>query len=373
MPEFKGLDDWIELIKVGEVVDSEGRTWNFTEEKLNHMNSKYDPAKHEAPAVVGHPKDTSPSFGWLDKTKVENGVLLGKFKQVMPEFEKLVREGRYKKRSLSLYPDMTIRHVAFLGGSPPAVKGLKDISFSDSDDAINIEFPIDLSEGWIWSNLGSMFRRLREYFIANHNVETADDLIPEYFINQIQDKAQEEDEEEKVAEGPQFKEKKQGGNMLTQEEIDKAIAKAKEDGEKLGKEKATADFSEQRKTERINTRKAEVKAFLNGLETEGKIIPSFKRLGVVDLMEHLAGDEATIDLSEGDGKKSSYEIMKDFLTELPKIVNFSEVATKDKEVPEDLKKSKMLHKKTLDFCEKHPSTTYGDAMKTVLTENPELG
>jgi hypothetical protein len=61
----------------------------------------------------------------------------------------MVKRGLFKKRSISLYPDLTLRHIGFLGAMPPAIKGLADIkfrergqttvSFSDFQDNINFE------------------------------------------------------------------------------------------------------------------------------------------------------------------------------------------------------------------------------------------
>ena len=41
-----------------------------------------------------------------------------------------LNKGFIKKRSISLDKDGKLRHVGFLGGAAPAVKGLADIQFS---------------------------------------------------------------------------------------------------------------------------------------------------------------------------------------------------------------------------------------------------
>ena len=58
------------------------------------------------------------------------------FKQVAPEFESLVKSGRFKKRSAAFYQDGSLRHVGWLGAVPPAVKGLADVAFQDGVEAI---------------------------------------------------------------------------------------------------------------------------------------------------------------------------------------------------------------------------------------------
>lgn len=133
------MDKWIELFKVGEHTDSSGISRSWSESDLDTIVSKYDPSTHEAPVVVGHPKDNAPAYAWVESLKREGTSLWGKFKQVLPEFAEAVAQGSYKKRSIALYPDMTLRHVGFLGAQPPAIKGLKDIAFSESEFSI-IEF-----------------------------------------------------------------------------------------------------------------------------------------------------------------------------------------------------------------------------------------
>jgi hypothetical protein len=104
----------------------------------------YDPAVHEAPHTVGHPKHNAPAYGWVKRLAVQGGVLtIAENHQVEPQFAELVASGRVKKRSISFYhpkdpvnPKPGIwypRHVAWLGAQPPAVKGLKDVSFSEGD------------------------------------------------------------------------------------------------------------------------------------------------------------------------------------------------------------------------------------------------
>ena len=64
----------------------------------------------------------------------------------MNRFAEMVQAGRFPKRSAAFYPDGRLRHVGFLGAMPPAVKGLKNISFGNDDDAIAFEFDQPLKE-----------------------------------------------------------------------------------------------------------------------------------------------------------------------------------------------------------------------------------
>ncbi|OGI00464.1 MAG: hypothetical protein A2Y25_11995 [Candidatus Melainabacteria bacterium GWF2_37_15] len=132
-------NQWVEIFRAGEQTDSVGNTRDWTESDLEKIVNQYNAKKHEAPVVIGHPKENAPAFGWVEDLKTDGRVLFAKFKQLVPEFIDAVKNGMYKKRSISLYPDFTLRHVGFLGAIPPAVKGLADIQFNETDN-ITIEF-----------------------------------------------------------------------------------------------------------------------------------------------------------------------------------------------------------------------------------------
>ncbi|MBW1779056.1 MAG: hypothetical protein JRJ54_15960, partial [Deltaproteobacteria bacterium] len=183
---FKGFDDWIEIFKGGKQIDSQGKEHDG-DALIETALETFDPDTHEPPLTVGHPADNAPAFGWVAglKKAVKDGVpvLLAKFRQVVPEFAAAVKDGLYKKRSASFYPDGRLRHVGFLGAAPPAVKALADLKFADDDRSIRFDF----SESWAWDTVARMFRRLREYLIEKDGAESADKVIPEYFIDDLAD------------------------------------------------------------------------------------------------------------------------------------------------------------------------------------------
>ncbi len=132
-------DEWIEVFRAGTHTAMNGTTKTWTEADLDHAVAAYDPAQHEAPLVVGHPKDNAPAYGWALAAKREGDRLLVKPGQMDPAFREMVKAGRFKKRSISFYADGTIRHIGFLGAQPPAVKGLKDCHFAQDDEGTTYE------------------------------------------------------------------------------------------------------------------------------------------------------------------------------------------------------------------------------------------
>ncbi len=125
------MNDWIQVFKTGRHTDAEGREKEWGRADLDQIASSYNPNIHEAPVVIGHPENNAPAFGWVEALKREGDILYAKLKNLIPEFVDMVRRGLYKKRSIALYPDLSLRHVGFLGAMPPAIKGLEDVRFQE--------------------------------------------------------------------------------------------------------------------------------------------------------------------------------------------------------------------------------------------------
>lgn len=130
----------VEIFRTGTWTDSAGNTRTFSQADLEQIRDKYDPAVQEAPAVLGHPKDNAPAYGWAHNLRIKGGRLAADFRQCAEAFVEAVKAGRFKKRSISLRPDFTLRHVAWLGAALPAVEGLKDVAFSGNADASEYTF-----------------------------------------------------------------------------------------------------------------------------------------------------------------------------------------------------------------------------------------
>lgn len=137
------MKKWFEIFRTGTHTALDGKVLTYTESDLDAIVSSYDPAKNEAPMVVGHPKLNHPAFGWVKELKREGDKLLAYAEQIVPEFAEMVNQGLFKKRSIALNKDGTLRHIGFLGAAPPAVKGLADVQFSESDETESLEFSAD--------------------------------------------------------------------------------------------------------------------------------------------------------------------------------------------------------------------------------------
>lgn len=135
------------IFRAGTHTAMDGQELHFSDADLTATAAAYDPAKHEAPLVIGHPATDGPAYGWVKSLTVhpgQSGRELGATSgPVAPEFAGAVNAGLYKKISASFYPPHAksnpvpgvyyLRHVGFLGAQPPAVKGLPPPAFADSD------------------------------------------------------------------------------------------------------------------------------------------------------------------------------------------------------------------------------------------------
>ena len=172
----------IEVFKPGRHTASNGKAITFTARDLQQIASSYNPALHEAPLVVGHPKHDAPAYGWTKALRVNRaGRLEVVPQQVNPQFAELHRAGSFKKISVSLYEPgdpnnpkpggYYLRHVGFLGAMAPAVKGLRDAEFSGP-----ATLTIDFAASELSSRLRAFAQRVGELASWLTGVEDAPDV-----------------------------------------------------------------------------------------------------------------------------------------------------------------------------------------------------
>jgi len=355
----------IEIFRSGKHTATNGQTLPFDKKALAAAVAAYDPKLHEAPVVIGHPKDNHPAFGWIDHLELtDDGVVLAHPKQVDAEFADLVEQGKYKKRSASWYlPDspnnpkpgtLYLRHVGFLGAMPPALKGLKDVQFNEAEQGV-VEFG-DMSP-WTLSNIAGIFRRLREKMIAKEGMEEADSIIPNYAIENLVEDAERLRQERDAAlatPSPSFTENTKQDSTMTPEEIaalqaENAALKAK-----------AVNFSESEtaiKQRELALAKREIGLQVDDLIKQGKVLPA-QKVGLVEFMASLDGETLTVEFGEGDKaqKVSPRQFMTDFLANQPKIIDFAEHSKGDgSQTPADLT-AEEIQKKITAYVAKQKAT-----------------
>ncbi len=331
----------LHLFRPGKHTAASGVAFDFTEAQLQATADAYDPAKHEAPIVVGHPRQDGPAYGWVKSLAFSDDGLRAEPHQVDAAFAELVSAGRFKKISASFYSPTAptnpvpgvfyLRHVGFLGAQPPAVKGLRSPEFGEAEDGV-IEFAdwSDVTNAGLWRNL-------RDWFIEQFGKDKADAVVPDYSVTQLQAAAAQETADTAAA-APAYSEKPQG-DVMTPAEIAareaalkiqsddlaaKAAEQARKDAEFAERETRLADQESANRAAAAAAARAEVAAFVEGLVTAGKVLPTHKD-GMVAFMCGIA-PELVIEFGEGDNKvsKSGAEWLREFLQAQPKLVEFGE-------------------------------------------------
>jgi hypothetical protein len=429
---------WIPVFRTGTHTDSAGRTRTWTEEDLDEIVRKYNPSEHEAPVVIGHPKDNAPAWGWVEALKREGQILYAKLKDLAPEFVDLVRQGRFKKRSISLYNDLVLRHIGFLGAMPPAVKGLPDVAFKGGEDSMTIE----LEEGEREKARRAQEARSRKYGIGikeGGNVTKPSewaDVPDEDFLDPVnyrypcpnaeqtraaasywgmpRNREQYTPQERAIIERrleaklKKFgigKYRKEASNMkervkrllgmaidnlpddlpldeptYSESDLLKARAEARAAAEKEAEgrlkeleaklketEAKLTEYAEREERLRREQLLSECKAFVEGLKKEGKLIPAWEKMGLVEFMATLDSSE---ELQFAEGLKTSRsEWFRKFLSELPKVVQFGEFAKRADLPPGDLDEARQ--RAVREYMEK-TGARLKDAFIAVKKERPEL-
>lgn len=342
----------IHIFRAGSHTAMQGQTIAFDEADLAASAAAYDPTKHEAPIVVGHPTADAPAFGWVQSLAAEGRDLNAMPRQVDPAFAEAVSKGRFKKVSASFYqPDSPhnpvpgvyyLRHVGFLGAQPPAVKGLNPVQFADDGgDCVSFEFAEEDVPG-ILRRMAGLFRGMRDYFVDKEGLEKADAIIPPWTMDWLQEDAAVA--AAKTADIPAFQESDMDKDKKPTT-LPPAQYGTTEDPRVAELERQLASFSE--KSRRADAQTAVDKALADGRLTPGQAV------GLVDFMASLDTDTA-VSFGEGDGatKATPSAFMTAFLARLPQQVSFGEVSKPDHDTiegltPQDVAQKALCYQETM--------------------------
>lgn len=364
----------IHVFRAGTHVTAAGEQIEFTQADLAASAAAYDPALHEAPLVIGHPKGDAPAYGWVKGLQADGDDLYIVPDQLNPEFAEMHRSGAFKKRSLKWYrptdplnPKPGVwypQHLGFLGATPPAIKGLKPVELAQSDNLVEVEF-----SQWEDRTIARLFRRLREWFIAQHGQEAADQVIDSYSVDALAEEAA-RDKDPEVFPAPAFAEA-----SITNEEIlvtpeEKAALEA--ENTRLKQQVAAAEARD--KTARQAAIRTTAVQFCQALVGEGKVLPAEKD-SVVGLLV-LAATAQPVEFGEGDGAVTEAPLVRleSLLKALPKRVEFAEVAKPSAakavefSAPDGLgvdTERLDLHQRAVHYQAAHPGTDYVAAVKAV--------
>ena len=386
----------LEIFKAGKY-----RGQDYGKDFLDQVAGNYDPAYHEAPAVIGHPKENGPAYGWVKSLSVKDDTLVAELDEgtLDKQFVDLVSGGKFKKRSASFYMDLNgkgpyLRHLGFLGATPPEVKGLKEIQFKDAVGATGRSpvFEADFCDGGM---VAGMFRRVRDWMIDQFGLDVADNVLPDYQIGMLEAQPIESEvvgygEKNKNVE-PRAHHSSTGSlpvgrkeSEMTEQEVRALLADEKKKTEAEFAEKLQAKDGEiatlrqaEREREKAE-RKKSIKEFCEA--HKDRVIPAWTKMGIEDFIERLDaleddggaplviefGDPST---SSGQRKKMSLRAwFESFVESLPKVIELKELGQRGVHVMGGAAERESL---IADFMEKK-KLGYKDAAVEVSKQRPEL-
>lgn len=358
-----------------------GGSLSFSAADLAASASAYDPAKHEAPIVVGHPTLDAPAYGWVGALQAEGGDLFAAPRQVETQFAELVTAGRFKKISASFYTPKAagnpvpgvfyLKHVGFLGAVPPAVKGLRQVEFSDDGaETVTVEFAEGMSGwrlGWLFADVAGLLRGARDALIEASGAEAAEKLMPGATVQRIAEEAVRLQAEASAEPVPAFADPSIKESSVTDKTADDL---ARREAALAEKEAAIAA----REAEAIARENA---SFAEGLVKAGKLPQGLvpRALGL------LAALPAEGEVSFAEGAKTLKEAPRDafraILSALPAAVNFGEATPRTGPGQGDgpqvvqfaghrVDADRLdLHNRALAYQKAHPNTDYLTAVNAV--------
>ena len=328
--------DRIHILRPG-TFRAQGVDHTFTAADLAATAAAYDPARHEAPIVVGHPSDDAPAYGWVAALTADRDGLHATPRQVDAQFAELVAGGRFKKVSASFYAaghphhpggeSWYLRHIGFLGAAPPVVKGLRPVQLGESGDAVvTVELALSEAAGWNWGAMARLWRGLREYFIAKDGVEAADRIAPDWVIEDLAREAEQADQ----TPTPAFSEptKIEESDMppptpAATTDLAEREAQIERDRADLERRAAAITADETRHAQRAAT------DFAERLVTEGRILPRDQAaIAALLVATPDTGDGPTVSFAESDDAQPralpAGAYLRHFLGRLPVQVDYSE-------------------------------------------------
>jgi len=285
---------WMEIFRAGDY----GEKGTYSEADVQRIADNYDPAKHEAPVVLGHPKPASgaPAYAWVSKLKNSAGTLMAKLHQVEPAFRESFLAGRYKKRSVALYKSSDgtygLRHLGFLGADVPEVKGLADAAFSQAEFQ-SIDFD---EENRMADDNKSVAERVKE---ALREMLGSPTPQPAFSEDRIKDLIAAEQKKTEAAFNEQLK------------------------TERTKREAVEAEFGEYKKSQTLAGLSQRAKDAIATLKANKRWLPAYEHMGVPQLFHALtSAGIVEIEFGEGDKKqkKDALQLFADVLDGVGQIV-----------------------------------------------------
>lgn len=337
---------WLAVFKVGTHTDMHSFTREWTRKDLETIVSNYATKEHEAPLVIGHPRLDDPAYGWCKAVRCNGNLLEVQVHQLVPQFASLVEAGQYKKRSIALDSDGSegwrLRHVGFLGATPPAVAGLPDLVRPFATQPLGTHvFDVEAPERATTAHhppietgvIAKALRAMRDFMLSIGGPEWGDRILTQ----------QEEDTliagvpaggmpalQGRPGEGSNAPAEGQGEGAPEMSTTPNAVTLAVSEAEtRLKAEFAAREHAAAARIAALEAenRRQTIQERLKDLKRQGKVTPAMERLGLVAFCERLASTpETTVTFAAADGSQATHPLAQwfdAFLAALPKAVEFA--------------------------------------------------
>ncbi|NMB82972.1 MAG: hypothetical protein GYA14_14260 [Ignavibacteria bacterium] len=374
--------NWMAILKTGTFKDKNGKVVTVTEEDLDRVVNNTD-LTSEPQLVVEHPKFDEVGFGAVAQLKRVGEILFALPKEVNEKFKKAVNNGKLPGRSVTLdEKTFALKNISFLPPEiKPAVAGLGDYSFSQEENSTklslilpgekssfadletsNFEFAQYEISSWPFRNIKTLFRNLKNKWIEKFGKEEADELFPEWDI-------------EETGNAPSVFEKQNSNQSLSTNMFSQSINgdEMKLDFTKLPPEVKTAFEELEAEKNRVTIElqaattkltdvekeklRNEVLQFCGSDEVKLKIKPADKEK-VVNLLMTLK-EKGVIEFSSSDASGivqkvefNAYNFTKELIKNLPDIVELSEIALKSKAGDVNISEEVKLGREIAEFVNK---------------------
>ena len=360
------LQKRIQIFRPGTFTPMSGSEITFSEDDVAGIAKTYNPQVHHAPIVVGHPKHDDPAYGWVSNLSFSDGHLVAELDEVDAAFAEAVSEGRYKRVSAAFYVPSNpnnpmpgqyyLKHVGFLGGMPPAVKGLKPVTEAAfaSDNDLVVEFG-DTPESL--RTVSDLFRGLRELLLQLSGREDTDAAVPAWRVDWLRDEAARLEAASQADTPSHFSEQEE----RKEETMDEKELKAREE--------AVA-------AREASLRRAENASFVEELTQAGRPLAGEAGKAARDFMNSL-DDTEMVAFGDGEVQQTRLAGFKAFLRQLPKAIEFGEIEKADPSVESVAftaadgmhvnTEALQTHQRALAYQAEHAGTDYLTAVRAVET------
>jgi len=326
----------IHISRPGTFKSAEGADIEITPDILAEVAKTYDPAKFEAQLVIGHPRMDAPSFGGVRSLSFGSNGLEAEADPT-DDARDLVAKRHFKSVSASFYTPTApnnptpgkwhLRHVGLLGATPPAVKGLRALSFSDAEEGVLTfgELP-----GHAGGMVAGMFRRIRDWLIAEKGQDVADRVLPDWEVESLRSVSQraaeepEGDKKEAGLPGLSFADDSQPARQENAS-MSKTPEQLQSELDAVNAQLQTLQAAEKKRE--ADVRHAEHLSFADGLVAAAKW-PAGAKDVLVATLDHLAQPDGVVSFGEGDAAKPLHQALREHLQDMPESVSFAEIARK---------------------------------------------